>query len=160
MSARTDGRTDEGESQDAPKRPRAKFDATVSVDRQSQARSVVDESPETIAVVVRGEPRSVIFACPCGCGDVLVINLDRAVGPAWRLRRDSDGLSLFPSVWRTSGCRSHFVVWRSRVWWCRWDDEKADTEVEEQAEWPFAMDEELRDEWRRIRAAAAARRHP
>ena len=34
-------------------------------------------------------------------------------------------MSLIPSVRRTSGCRSHFIVWRNQIWWCsrRWDDD-------------------------------------
>jgi hypothetical protein len=27
----------------------------------------------------------------------------------------SKGMSLFPSVWRESGCESHFVIWRDNI---------------------------------------------
>lgn len=74
-------------------------------------------APGDIAGVVRGRPRSVVIACPDGCGDTLVINLDQRAGKAWALdlRR---GVTLYPSVWRENGCRSHFIVWRDHIVWC------------------------------------------
>src|SRR5437867_10955077 len=74
-----------------------------------------------IVLVQRGRPRSVIMKCPCGCREELVINLDDRVGPAWRLYRDKRGLTLFPSVWRDSGCRSHFIVWHDTILMCNLD---------------------------------------
>ena len=70
-----------------------------------------------VAGVVRGRPRSVVIACPDGCGDTLVINLDPRAGKAWDLELRG-GVTLYPSVWRDDGCRSHFIVWRSRILWC------------------------------------------
>jgi hypothetical protein len=71
-----------------------------------------------VVLVERGCPRSVIMKCPCGCAEELVINLDDRVGPTWRIYRDVRGLTLFPSVWRESGCRSHFIVWHDTIWMC------------------------------------------
>ena len=32
-------------------------------------------------------------------------------------------MTLFPSVWREGGCRSHFIVWRGHILWCdRFED--------------------------------------
>ncbi len=78
-------------------------------------------TPGDIVLVQRGRPRSVIMKCPCGCGEELVINLDDRIGPAWRLYRDKRGLTLFPSVWRESGCRSHFIVWHDAILMCTGD---------------------------------------
>jgi len=64
--------------------------------------------------------------CPDSCGDTLTINLDRRGGPAWRMYRNRQGVSLFPSVWRDSGCRSHFIIWRSQLFWCDYDDPELD----------------------------------
>ncbi len=36
-------------------------------------------------------------------------------------------VSLYPSVWRHTGCKSHFIIWRSRIYWCDWDDTFART---------------------------------
>jgi Family of unknown function (DUF6527) len=75
------------------------------------------------ALVHRGVDRSITLACPDGCGEMLTVNLDRRSGPAWRFYRDADSISIFPSVWRTTGCKSHFIVWRSRIYWCDWHEE-------------------------------------
>jgi hypothetical protein len=62
-------------------------------------------------LIERGRMRWIIFKCPCGCGEQLPINLDPRAGPAWRLYRGKKGVTLFPSVWRDTGCESHFIVW-------------------------------------------------
>ena len=44
------------------------------------------------------------------------INLDPRAGPAWRLYRNlKKELSLYPSVWGESDCRSHYVIWRNQI---------------------------------------------
>jgi hypothetical protein len=75
-------------------------------------------APGDAMLVARERPRSIVLACPDGCGDHLTINLDAQAGPAWRVYRRSRGLTLFPSVWRESGCKSHFVVWHDTILWC------------------------------------------
>lgn len=58
--------------------------------------------------------------CPCGCGAVLYMNLLTDERPCWKVTRHIDGTStLYPSVWSTKGCRSHFWFRRGRVEWCR-----------------------------------------
>jgi Family of unknown function (DUF6527) len=69
-------------------------------------------------LVHRGRPRSLLIACPDGCGETLVVNLDPRAGRAWRMYRNGEAISLSPSVWREGGCESHFIVWRSRIIWC------------------------------------------
>lgn len=128
---------------------RTHFDDVVDVGTHAEARRAVSLEPGIIAVVDRGGPRTVLFQCPCGCDDTLVINVDILAGRAWRLRVDSFGLTLMPSVWRSGGCRSHFILWRSQVWWCDWYDD----EFEGDLSWPADMDAELIGEWRHIRAA-------
>lgn len=80
-------------------------------------------APGEAVVVRRGVDRSLTMVCPDGCGETLTINLDRRTGPAWRLYIEGQDVSLFPSVWRHTGCCSHFIVWRSRVYWCDWGEE-------------------------------------
>jgi hypothetical protein len=75
------------------------------------------------AIVHRGVPRMLLILCPCGCGDQLVVNLDRRVAAAWRLYERTGRLTLFPSYWRDNGCQSHFVLWNSHVYWCNWYDD-------------------------------------
>jgi Family of unknown function (DUF6527) len=64
-----------------------------------------------LAVVLRGVPRWLVMQCPCGCGELLSINLDARGGKAWRLISAGKKISLIPSVWRTEGCETHFVFW-------------------------------------------------
>src|SRR4051812_22851407 len=145
--------------------PRTAFVEVVIAGGQSAARALLRESVGRLAVVVRDTPRAALFDCPCGCGDLVIINTDPRSGPAWRIRVDATGATLMPSVWRTTGCRSHFIVWRSSIWWCRFrepedvpgerDDRSSDeplgTRPVGPEDWPEEMDAELREEWRRIR---------
>jgi len=76
------------------------------------------KKPGDYALVRRGIPRSVVMACPDACGDILALNLDRRAGKAWRIYGYPIRLSVYPSVWRESGCRAHFIVWQGRILWC------------------------------------------
>lgn len=73
--------------------------------------------PGDIALVKRGVVRSAVMRCPDGCGEVITLNLDPRTDKAWRLYQSPDGLTLFPSVWRTTGCQSHFVLWNDILYW-------------------------------------------
>jgi hypothetical protein len=76
-------------------------------------------SRDDFVIVERGIPRLAVFQCPCGCGDVVTLNLDSRAGKAWRLSRRNRTVTLRPSVWRDTGCQSHFVVWGNRVLFAR-----------------------------------------
>lgn len=57
--------------------------------------------------------------CPCGCGDRLAVVLLKGVKPRWDVHISSKGHpSLHPSIWRSSGCRSHFWLRDGRIIWC------------------------------------------
>jgi hypothetical protein len=57
--------------------------------------------------------------CPCGCGEVIELNLLRQARPCWDAQEHADGtISLVPSVWRQKGCQSHFFVRHGRIDWC------------------------------------------
>jgi hypothetical protein len=74
------------------------------------------KSPGDAVLVNRGIPRLLLLMCPCGCGEQLPMNLDSRAGQAWRLYRGrNDSLTLYPSVWRESGCESHFIIWRDQI---------------------------------------------
>ena len=63
---------------------------------------------------------AVLMHCPCGCRSTIHLSLARDSRPSWRVRRCRDGtVSLLPSVWRTVGCRSHFILHRGKILWCR-----------------------------------------
>jgi hypothetical protein len=88
-----------------------------TVSNHEEAHSIVKLPGDTV-VVERGRPRALVFKCPCGCGDIVTINLDRRSGKAWvHYSLKGRGLSLYPSVWRDSGCESHFVLWNNYICW-------------------------------------------
>jgi|SRR5579862_1265242 len=74
------------------------------------------KNPGDAVIVDRQGPRWLILSCPCGCGAELPINLDRRAGPAWRLYASAKkGISVYPSVWRDTDCKSHFIIWRNKI---------------------------------------------
>lgn len=103
-----------------PRANQIRFTGTYS--SRDEAAAALKEAGDT-ALVHRGVPRMLLMRCPCGCGDILVVNLDKRAGPAWRIYQRGKSLTLFPSYWRDSKCESHFVVWSNNIYWCDWDDE-------------------------------------
>jgi hypothetical protein len=86
----------------------------------------VEEFPDrlkTATFYVAGEgpyPWAAAILCPCGCGDVIELNLMEQASPCWSVRQNTDGtITLMPSIWRSKGCRSHFLIRNSRIDWCR-----------------------------------------
>lgn len=66
------------------------------------------------------EPWHASFVCPCGCGQLLHMNLLDDEHPCWQVLDHFDGtVSLHPSVWRNIGCKSHFWLQRGKIKWCR-----------------------------------------
>lgn len=55
--------------------------------------------------------------CPCGCKEEININLDSNESPCWKLSptKLSD---LSPSLWKSSGCKSHFFLKKGTIKWC------------------------------------------
>ncbi|MFZ5480849.1 MAG: DUF6527 family protein [Myxococcota bacterium] len=86
-----------------------------------------------VALVEKGRVRWVIMRCPCGCGDDVFINVDPEQGPSWRLRRDEAGITLFPSVWRDSGCGSHYIVRKGRAYLFTSSEHRLDWDQPEEA---------------------------
>ncbi len=74
------------------------------------------KAPGDAVLIARGRPRVLVLSCPCGCGDHFPINLDPHAGPAWHLYGTTQRkLSLYPSVRRKSDCKSHYVIWRNKI---------------------------------------------
>jgi len=99
------------------------------------ALALIDE-PGDVAIVKRGALRSVVMRCPDACGEVITLNLDPRTDKAWRIYRSPRGVTIFPSVWRDTGCQSHFIIWNDVISWtnafdedARWSDNE--TELEE-----------------------------
>jgi hypothetical protein len=98
-----------------------------SSDRRPRIRyKRVEDFPDPLkhaTIYVAGEepyPWAAAMVCPCGCGDVIELNLLEQASPCWSIRENIDGtITLTPSIWRTKGCRSHFLIRNSRIDWCR-----------------------------------------
>lgn len=74
-----------------------------------------------------GQDWHAAFFCPCGCNDLIYLNLLPNRRPRSRIKRGLNGLpTITPSVWRTAKCRAHFIVRNGRVLMCRWDDDTRD----------------------------------
>lgn len=77
--------------------------------------------PNTLYIVKDGkEPDSLIFNCPCGCGNRIELNLLPDCSPRWVLKIKRKKISISPSVWATRGCRSHFWIRDGKVEWFRY----------------------------------------
>jgi hypothetical protein len=90
--------------------------------KATQVEDLPDElKPRTVYVL--GEGRhvwSIAMCCPCGCGETIHLNALPGTRPRWRMRRHRDSsVTLHPSVWRNSGCRSHFLLRGGHIVWCR-----------------------------------------
>lgn len=61
----------------------------------------------------------VAMLCPCGCGDLIQLCVLPESSPNWVVTAHLDGtVTLSPSVWKTTGCRSHFFLRSGRIQWC------------------------------------------
>lgn len=83
-----------------------------------------EEVPQFLAektIYVIGNPSTpwlIAFKCPCGCNNVIHLNLLSDAKPQWRFYiTTKKRVSISPSVWRTTGCKSHFFIRKSKVRW-------------------------------------------
>ncbi|MEE9914019.1 MAG: hypothetical protein K4571_20090 [Deltaproteobacteria bacterium] len=89
--------------------------------------SVLDKTPSNsfinekdfIIVVDRGKFYWALFRCPCGCGNVISLSLQKNHNPSWTVRKTPAGRpTVHPSIWQNKGCCSHFWIKDGRVYWC------------------------------------------
>lgn len=60
------------------------------------------------AVTEDGRVASLLFCCPCGCGDVSAVDVTPIAGrPCWSWNGDRERPTLSPSLLRTGGCGWH-----------------------------------------------------
>lgn len=112
---------------------RLRFQGTA--ERQAEAVKLLKDAGDVV-LVERDVPRSLVIQCPDGCGEVITANLDPRAGKAWRLyRRPNGAMTVYPSIWRDTGCKAHFILWRDGIIWCDvwsdtdWDDGKLRTDI-------------------------------
>jgi len=83
--------------------------------------SLPKQLPRRNLVLARddGEDWCVGMHCPCGCGDTIELLVIKEAKPRWDIAVNAKGQpSLSPSVWRKTGCQSHFWLRRGRIEWC------------------------------------------
>ena len=85
---------------------------------------IVADEPDTIrpnCLYLLGSFRrswAAILNCPCGCNAVIRLNLLPEVRPRWKVKKHLDStVSVFPSIDRMFGCKSHFWIRRGIVIW-------------------------------------------
>ena len=99
------------------KKPAKYFDNVQVVDRMS---AVPDQTAREFFVVRReGRDLWAVFRCPCNQQHSLQINLSRQKRPFWRCTVKKEEVSLSPSVWLDYGCKSHFWIYESRIYWAK-----------------------------------------
>lgn len=85
------------------------------------SRSEAPELPRRRTLAVVGSPNRPkwgVFACPCGHGHAIAVNLSCTRRPVWRLKVERGGPSLHPSVDSlTDERRCHFYLRNGRVYW-------------------------------------------
>jgi hypothetical protein len=88
----------------------------------------VPKNPEPYKVYVLGgttTPFLSVIRCPCGCGESLHMNLLKSRAPCWDLCvADNNIVTFKPSLWKKTGCRSHFHLINGKVEWVGADVQK------------------------------------
>jgi hypothetical protein len=56
--------------------------------------------------------------CPCDCGETLYMNLLKDERPCWEITQHIDcTFSIYPSIRRLVGCKSHFWIKHGKLIW-------------------------------------------
>lgn len=72
----------------------------------------------TIYIIADGtEPDVIIFLCPCGCKNIVHLNLLRDTKPCWRYVLQDKSISIYPSIKSERNCGSHFWIRKSKINW-------------------------------------------
>ena len=59
-----------------------------------------------------------VMRCPCGCRGLIYVTVAEDSKSSWSLIAHADRtVSIYPSIWRTVACRSHFSLRHGRVIW-------------------------------------------
>ena len=79
------------------------------------------DEPDPRRIYLMGDNSSYWFAgllCPCGCGSFIQLSLLDHDEPQWYVKKHLTGtVTMKPSVFRTTGCGSHFFIERNRIVW-------------------------------------------
>ena len=61
----------------------------------------------------------VVLKCPCGCNEIIQLNMLKETKPRWRIIcYKNKSISVIPSVHRIVNCKSHFTITKGEIrWW-------------------------------------------
>jgi hypothetical protein len=79
-----------------------------------------DLSPTEIVLVgTKAHPKWAVLMCPCGCENVIKVNLMKSYTPHWTVKFEKNNkLSFSPSLWMTDNtCQSHFFIESGKIIW-------------------------------------------
>lgn len=100
-----------------------------SANNRGYSYVTVDDFPDEVEdrkVYIAGDKGRewlAVFRCPCGCGDIIQLNLLKEARPRWRIRYlKKRRLTITPSISRLVNCRSHFTLVNGQIRW--WGDDK------------------------------------
>lgn len=86
--------------------------------------SFVDDAPEILksktVYIVKNQEYCwlAVMTCPCGCKKVLYLNLINKYQPSWSYKINNRKIiTLYPSIKRTIGCKSHFFIKKGKLIW-------------------------------------------
>jgi hypothetical protein len=82
---------------------------------------IIPEKMKSDILYIEGGYQSEQFAsllCPCGCKEVINLNLEPEENPCWVLKKGRL-TDLSPSIWKSSNCKSHFFIKRGKIRWCK-----------------------------------------
>ena len=92
--------------------------------RKKYKYRLVKDIPDTLKprfiyiVENNGFPWQIVMICPCGCTKLLHMNLMREYKPYWRFEVNKrNKISLYPSIHRIVGCKSHFFIRKGKIQW-------------------------------------------
>lgn len=85
---------------------------------RASARDAAEKNRVVAIVASGGKQKWAQMRCPCGCGEMIMLNLMQSHSPRWDVVKNQDGThSLSPSVDSTT-CGAHFWIRRDRLTWC------------------------------------------
>jgi hypothetical protein len=100
------------------KEPDVYFKTVTVVNKTPSNDEVADK--DFILVIYQNKPLWALFRCPCGCRHVISLSLQRIHKPSWTVNKNLSGRpTVYPSVWQTKGCHSHFWIKDGRVYWVK-----------------------------------------
>lgn len=95
-----------------------RFESLIVMDK-TPPNDLVEEG-KFIVVIYKEKHHWALFRCPCGCGHVISLSLQKIHRPNWSAKKSKNGRpTLYPSVWQNQGCLSHFWIEDGVVFWCR-----------------------------------------